>query len=68
MRCLWFALGIVCKEYLSACQFHLSKWEMACADAALKESNMEEEQQDIPQALQIGAWRAWIVCFRVCRE
>ena len=38
---------------------HLSKRELACADASLKESDMEEEQQNIPQALQIGVRRAW---------
>ena len=28
---------------------------------------MEEEQQDIPQALQIGVWRLWTVCSKICR-
>lgn len=31
----------------------------APADAPFKESYMEEEQQALPQALQIGVWCAW---------
>ena len=33
----------------------------AVADAPVKASNMEEEQQDIAQALQIGVLCAWAV-------
>ena len=29
---------------------------------------MEEEQQNIPQALQIGVRRAWTFCTRFCRQ
>ena len=29
---------------------------------------MEEEQQNIPQALQIGVRRAWTFCSRFCRQ
>ena len=29
---------------------------------------MEEEQQNIPQALQIGVRHAWTFCSRVCRK